>query len=100
MHRIAERLPFTYSGADLYALCSDSMLKAIARRVSTVDEKVRALPDGPVSMAYYFDHLASEEDTEITVTEEDFMEAQRDFAGSIRYLIYFSFSLTVIAEER
>src|ERR1700743_1712367 len=39
--RVASRLPFTYTGADLYALCSDAMLKAITRKTRGVDEKVQ-----------------------------------------------------------
>ncbi|PBP17456.1 Peroxisomal biogenesis factor 6 [Diplocarpon rosae] len=37
--RIASRLPFTYTGADFYALCSDAMLKAVTRQASLVDSK-------------------------------------------------------------
>ncbi|KAI4248985.1 MAG: hypothetical protein L6R42_009123, partial [Xanthoria sp. 1 TBL-2021] len=45
--RVAQSLPFTYTGADLYALCSDAMLKAITRQASAVDAKIKALPNGP-----------------------------------------------------
>ncbi|TPX24970.1 peroxisomal assembly protein [Coccidioides immitis] len=81
--RIAERLPFTYTGADLYALCSDAMLKAITRQASAVDEKINALPGGPVSTAYFFDHLASPEDVAVMVTEEDFFAAQQELVPSV-----------------
>ena len=40
---MAQRLPFTYTGADFYALCSDAMLKAVTRQAGAVDAKVRAL---------------------------------------------------------
>lgn len=82
--RVAERLPFTYTGADLYALCSDSMLKAITRQATAVDEKIKALPGGPVTTAYYFDHLASPDDISVMVTEQDFIEAQSELASSVR----------------
>jgi len=84
LRRVAEALPFTYTGADLYALCSDAMLKAITRRASAVDAKIKALPSGPVSTAYFFDHLATKEDVEVMVTEEDFFAAQKELVGSVR----------------
>lgn len=37
---VAERCPFNYSGADFYALCSDAMLKAMARKAKEVDERI------------------------------------------------------------
>lgn len=85
LQRVAESLPFTYTGADLYALCSDAMLKAITRQASAVDAKIKALPGGPVTTAYFFDHLATENDIAVMVTEEDFFAAQRELVGSVRY---------------
>ncbi|KAK5150600.1 hypothetical protein LTR04_006781, partial [Oleoguttula sp. CCFEE 6159] len=41
--RIAASLPFTYTGADLYALCSDAMLKAITRQAEAVDAAIKTL---------------------------------------------------------
>lgn len=84
LRRVAESLPFTYTGADLYALCSDAMLKAVTSQASAVDAKIRALPGGPVSTAYFFDHLATAEDVAVMVTEEDFASAQRELVGSVR----------------
>ena len=84
LRRVAETLPFTYTGADLYALCSDAMLKAITRQASAVDAKIRALPNGPVTTAYYFDHLATPDDVAVIVTEADFTAAQRELVGSVR----------------
>ena len=84
LRRLAESLPFTYTGADLYALCSDAMLKAITRQATAVDLKIKALPDGPVTTAYFFDHMATADDIAVTVTEEDFYTAQRELVGSVR----------------
>lgn len=84
LQRIAETLPFTYTGADLYALCSDAMLKAITRQASLVDSKIKALPGGPVTTAYFFDHLATDDDTSVMVKEDDFLAAQRELVGSVR----------------
>ena len=86
LRRVAESLPFTYTGADLYALCSDAMLKAITRQASAVDSKIKALPGGPVTTAYFFDHLATQEDVAVMVTENDFRAAQRELVGSVRYV--------------
>ncbi|KAL2008801.1 hypothetical protein VTN00DRAFT_6995 [Thermoascus crustaceus] len=83
LRRVAERLPFTYTGADLYALCSDAMLKAITRKATAVDEKIKELPGGPVSTAYFFDHLATPEDVAVMVTEEDFIQAQSELVASV-----------------
>ena len=95
LSNVAASLPFTYTGADLYALCSDAMLKAITRRASLVDKKVQALnaerrPANPtasetalITSAYFFDHLASEEDTEVVVDEEDFTEAMSELVPSV-----------------
>ena len=82
--RVAESLPFTYTGADLYALCSDAMLKVIIRQTSAVDIKIKALPGPSVSTAYFFDHLTTNEDIGVMVTEEDFFAANRELVGSIR----------------
>lgn len=87
LDRVAERLPLTYTGADLYALCSDAMLKAITRKSTAVDEKIKQLPGGPVTTAYFFDHLAKPEDVSVTVTEEDFLSAQAELVPSVRYVL-------------
>ncbi|KAL9045697.1 MAG: hypothetical protein Q9214_001304 [Letrouitia sp. 1 TL-2023] len=83
LKRVAESLPFTYTGADLYALCSDAMLKAITQRASAVDAKIKAFKSGPVSTAYFFDHLAIPQDITVIVTEADFEAARKELVGSV-----------------
>ncbi|KAJ5116099.1 ATPase AAA-type core [Penicillium angulare] len=83
LDRVAERLPLTYTGADLYALCSDAMLKAITRKSTAVDDKIKQLPGEPVTTAYFFDHLATAEDVNVNVTEEDFVSAQQELVPSV-----------------
>ncbi|CAL5866115.1 uncharacterized protein PFLUO_LOCUS322 [Penicillium psychrofluorescens] len=83
LDRVAERLPLTYTGADLYALCSDAMLKAITRKATAVDEKIKRLPDGPVSTAYFFDYLATPDDVAVMVEEEDFFLAETELVPSV-----------------
>lgn len=74
----------------MYALCSDAMLKAITRQARAVDAKVSthnaALTSAgklPISTAYFFDHLATDEDTAVMVTEDDFLEAERELVPSV-----------------
>ncbi|KAH6670563.1 hypothetical protein B0J14DRAFT_640578 [Halenospora varia] len=85
--RVASRLPFTYTGADFYALCSDAMLKAVTRQASLVDAKISAINStsnrSKISTAYFFDHYATKEDVDVVVTEEDFMNAERELVPSV-----------------
>lgn len=86
---VAQQLPFTYTGADFYALCSDAMLKAVTRQATAVDRKIRdinaGLPPGrpPISTANYFDHHAQPEDIAVMVTEQDFLDANRELIPSV-----------------
>lgn len=50
--RVAQRLPFTYTGADFYALCSDAMLKAVTRCASAVDAKIAAMNTLPPASSH------------------------------------------------
>jgi peroxin-6 len=85
--RVSTRLPFTYTGADMYALCSDAMLKAITRSARAVDDKVKNYNQThhpkTITIAYFFDHLATEEDTAVLVTERDFMDAHGELVPSV-----------------
>lgn len=86
LERVASSLPFTYTGADMYALCSDAMLKAITRQARAVDEKVKAYNSThspQITIAYFFDHLASQEDTAVMVTEQDFIDAHKELVPSV-----------------
>ncbi|KAL2199166.1 hypothetical protein P885DRAFT_31443 [Corynascus similis CBS 632.67] len=98
LRAVAERLPFTYTGADFYALCSDAMLKAVTRQASLVDAKIKAInadlaaaqegglaaaPRAPISTAYFFDHFAKPEDLAVMVTEQDFLDAHRELVPSV-----------------
>lgn len=87
MAAVAEHLPFTYTGADFYALCSDAMLKAVTRQATAVDAKIRALnvsrPEHPISTANFFDHYATPDDIAVMVTEKDFLDANRELIPSV-----------------
>jgi peroxin-6 len=70
----------------MYALCSDAMLKAITRQARAVDAKVtqyNATHMPQITIAYFFDHLATDEDTAVMVTEQDFMDAHRELVPSV-----------------
>ncbi|KAI0418062.1 peroxisomal biogenesis factor 6 [Xylaria grammica] len=86
---VAEQFPFTYTGADFYAICSDAMLKAVTRQAAAVDAKIRALnanrPEAAhlISTANFFDHHATPEDVAVMVTEADFLDANRELIPSV-----------------
>ena len=90
LRRVAETLPFTYTGADLYALCSDAMLKAITRQAERVEVKVaetcRRLGK-EVSTGWWFDHEAGLDDVKVVVEDIDFEEARKELVGSVRFVI-------------
>ncbi|KAK5117618.1 hypothetical protein LTR62_005041 [Meristemomyces frigidus] len=88
--RVSQSLPFTFTGADLYALCSDAMLKAVTRSARQVDQKLavineQRLPRGQTkaSVAYFFDHHATPDDLEVSVTESDFTSARCELVPSV-----------------
>lgn len=66
------------------------MLKAVTRQASLVDAKLlqinqqRSQEGQPkVSTAYFFDHYATKEDVAVMVTEEDFLNAERELIPSV-----------------
>jgi peroxin-6 len=67
------------------------MLKAITRQARLVDAKVAAhnknLRPGTnaLTVAGFFDHYATDEDTEVVVSEEDFESARRELVPSVSY---------------
>ncbi|KAK9367728.1 P-loop containing nucleoside triphosphate hydrolase protein [Lipomyces kononenkoae] len=82
LRAVAETCPFTYTGADFYALCSDAMLNAMARLASSIDQRVRAY-DPPVSIRWWFDTQATKGDFEVIVRKEDFEKARRELVASV-----------------
>jgi peroxin-6 len=70
----------------MYALCSDAMLKAVTRQARAVDKKVQeynATHTPTITVAHFFDHLSTEEDTAVMVTEQDFIEAHNELVPSV-----------------
>lgn len=66
------------------------MLKAVTRQASLVDSKIAQINNTnlssgkpKISTAYFFDHFASDEDVAVMVTEEDFINAERELIPSV-----------------
>lgn len=66
------------------------MLKAVTRQASLVDSKIsqinssnNSLGKPKISTAYFFDHYASKEDVAVMVTEEDFINAEKELVPSV-----------------
>lgn len=86
---VAIKCPFNYTGADFYALCSDSILRAMVRKTEDVDAlyKIYQETDAPAnqnkSLKYWFDNVASEDDYKVVVEEADFMAALNELIPSV-----------------
>lgn len=83
---IAKTCSFTFTGADFYALCSDSMLNAMTRIAGEVDAKFNKYNIGreePVSIRWWFDNIATPEDIEVIVKQEDFVKAKDALIPSV-----------------
>ncbi|EIN07593.1 AAA-domain-containing protein [Punctularia strigosozonata HHB-11173 SS5] len=91
---IAEQCPFNYTGADFYALCSDAMLKAMTRKAEELEAKIvvgaRMNQDGPLKghpfpmvPQYYLAELATPEDIDVLVSEDDFQGALQALVPSV-----------------
>jgi peroxin-6 len=79
---VAETCPFTFTGADFYALCSDAQLKAMTRAAEKVNEKISQFPR-KVSTQWWFDHVATPEDLVWQVEMQDFMAAKKELVPSV-----------------
>lgn len=90
LYEIAKRCSFTFTGADFYALCSDSMLNAMTRTANEVDAKIKKLNEEltsqgkeEISTRWWFDNAATPEDIDVLVQMEDFKKAQSELAPSV-----------------
>jgi len=91
--RLAEHCPFNYTGADFYALCSDAMLNAMSRKAEALEAKLAVLnsqpagPDDrhprPLTSQYYLAELASAEDIDVLVSQDDFDRALQSLVPSV-----------------
>ncbi|KAK6458712.1 peroxisomal assembly protein [Scheffersomyces xylosifermentans] len=90
LEKIAENCSFTFTGADFYALCSDSMLNAMTRVANEVDAKIKNFNQdlasqgkAEVSTRWWFDNAATEDDVNVLVRMQDFEKAQRELNPSV-----------------
>ncbi|WWC64452.1 uncharacterized protein I303_107062 [Kwoniella dejecticola CBS 10117] len=110
---VVERLSSNYTGADLYALCSDAILGAMIRLSNNIDEKVKRIneignannddddengsldaqevkgkdqkkkKEKEISTQYYLSKMATKEETQVKVTFEDFEKALEKLKPSV-----------------
>ncbi|CAG99125.1 AAA family ATPase peroxin 6 [Kluyveromyces lactis] len=83
---IAKKCPFNYTGADFYALCSDALLNAMTRVAGEVDEKWEKYNmenKKNISLRYWFDNVANENDLKVVVKLQDFELAQQNLIPSV-----------------
>lgn len=90
LNKIAEGCSFTFTGADFYALCSDSMLNAMTRCANEVDSKIKKFNENlkaqgkpEVNTRWWFDNEATPEDIEVLVKMEDFLKSQSELTPSV-----------------
>ncbi|ODV94791.1 hypothetical protein PACTADRAFT_50650 [Pachysolen tannophilus NRRL Y-2460] len=89
LSHIAGSCPFHFTGADFYALCSDAMLNAMTRTASDVDRMFQdhnatiEKEEEKISLRYWFDNIASSQDVEVLVKEEDFIKARNEIIPSV-----------------
>jgi len=86
LEEVADMCPFTYTGADFYAMSSDAMLNAMTRTAGEIDAKIAAYnknADTPISIRKWFQSVASENDTKVRVSKQDFAKAQRELVPSV-----------------
>lgn len=88
---VADACPFHYTGADLYALCADALLKAMARTAAELDAHIATLNAGtvdprhphPLTPQYYLAEMAAPEEIEVLVTQADFESALASLVPSV-----------------
>jgi len=87
---VAARCALNLTGADLYALCSDAMLKAVARKAQAVDDKIAAMNAAPapgqlypMTPQYYLAQLATPAEISVQVAQSDFDAALRELVPSV-----------------
>lgn len=86
LSQVAELCPFNYTGADFYALCSDAMLNAMTRVAAECDAKLENYNkdnNTNISMNYWLDRHATDQDIDVFVKMQDFVKAQKELTPSV-----------------
>lgn len=81
LEAIAERCSFTFTGADLYALCSDALLGAMSRTARSVAAEVLKLGPGATPRTYFAQARA--ESYAVQVFQNDFEVALKNLRPSV-----------------
>ncbi|KAI8894921.1 peroxisome assembly factor 2, partial [Globomyces pollinis-pini] len=87
---LVDKCPFIYSGADFYALCSDTLLKSMTRKISEIQRLVMEWNESgphlphphPTSSVYFLDHVY-EGSVEVEIRMQDFEDALEELVPSI-----------------
>lgn len=93
LENIANHCPFTFTGADFYAMSSDALLNAMIRTAGQVDDKIKVYNQkerrskglNEVNTRWWFQNVATPEDTKVEVTMADFEKAQRELSPSVSH---------------
>ncbi|KAJ3192813.1 peroxisomal assembly protein [Irineochytrium annulatum] len=85
---VAKACPLNLTGADLYALCSDAMLKAIVRTIEAVDARIEEANQSgkhafEITPPYYLEAMATDEEKTVLVEDVDFMKALGELTPSV-----------------
>ncbi|CCE83272.1 Piso0_003844 [Millerozyma farinosa CBS 7064] len=90
LNALSSKCPFTFTGADFYALCSDAMLNAMTRIATDVDKKIALYNEectksgkSEITTRWWFDNVATEDDIKVVVNMGDFEKAKQDLTPSV-----------------
>ncbi|TFY82055.1 hypothetical protein EWM64_g1949 [Hericium alpestre] len=89
--KVVEQCPFNFTGADFYALCSDALLKAMARKAEEIDDIIAHISQSHASTQrqekitpqYYLNEIATPADILVTVSQKDFNAALSELVPSV-----------------
>lgn len=83
---VASMCPFTYTGADFYALCADAQLSAMTRTIAQLEASIEGFNMNrtePATRQWYMENIADEQAQSVIVDLQDFEEAVRALQPSV-----------------
>lgn len=80
LQEIVKECGYNFTGADFYALCSDSMLNSMIRVANECDIKIAK---SGKNSRYWFDNIATEKDIQVLVKQQDFVKARDELNPSV-----------------
>jgi SpoVK/Ycf46/Vps4 family AAA+-type ATPase len=81
--QLVESFPFTYTGADFYALCSDAMLNAMKRKIATLELYSGGGGDGDKKSAQQAMKRMTDAELKVVVCQRDFTRAASQLTPSL-----------------